>query len=173
MIEERELKDRMNKYQTKLVQELRAKIGCNLKQGELVAQLKEKLEKSERELEYIRKNRSVYNKDQVEEWRKDAEVWKNEVQSYKQGSWQMLADLERAEKNSKSIGEREYQRGVLDGKTTAFRIAEKEATEFRESAKEKDKEIQKLAEEASNKNHGEDYKNKLSALKLEYYKLMR
>ena len=83
MIEERELKDRMNKYQTKLVQELRAKIGCNLKQGELVAQLKEKLEKSERELEYIRKNRSVYNKDQVEEWRKDAEVWKNEVQSYK------------------------------------------------------------------------------------------
>ena len=76
-MEEHEIYKRLNRNMRAILQESKDLRADKLRLGGIIAKLKEDLERSQQEEEYLRKNRSVYRNEQVNEWKRDAEGLKN------------------------------------------------------------------------------------------------
>ena len=76
-MEEHEQYKRLNRTMRATLRESKELRADKLRLGGVIAKLKEDLEKAQREEEYLRKHRSVYRNEQVEEWKRDAEGLKN------------------------------------------------------------------------------------------------
>jgi hypothetical protein len=92
-----------------------------LKQRGEINKLREELKKSLLDQEYLHKHRSVYSKEQVETWRRDAEGLKERVEASIQQRRLLIDELEQAKRRIETISDESYARGLTNGTVEATR----------------------------------------------------